>query len=168
MLSRTRALEARRVVRRAYNSRRRPSRESPLVSRNGNNDRGGELGGPRAEAWPGAGAGASASALRWSPRGPIGLVRRPAVRLLLEDGGGSSLAVIGPQAKMAGLLMGNYAESGRKGNWGTAILDAITQRLGNSSGSTVQWATGCADIDCKSGDGIAAVPARRRARSPRL
>ena len=60
---------------------------------------------------------------------------------------------------MAGLLMGNYAESGRKGNWGTAILDAITQRLGNSSGSTVQWATGCADIDCKSGDGIAAAVA---------
>jgi beta-glucosidase len=69
---------------------------------------------------------------------------------------GSVLGIFGPQAKMAGLLMGNYAESGRHGNWGTSIFDAITQRLGNSS--TV-WETGCNDINCDQSDDIAAAVA---------
>jgi hypothetical protein len=65
-----------------------------------------------------------------------------------------SLLVVGPQAKMAGLLMGNYAESAAQGNWGTDILDAVTQRVG--SNASVAWSQGCKDPNCATTDMIAA------------
>lgn len=64
-----------------------------------------------------------------------------------------SLAVIGPQATMAGLLMGNYAESASHGNWGTDILDAITARVGRNT--SVVYAAGCKDIPCSDDSGFA-------------
>jgi len=68
-----------------------------------------------------------------------------------------SLAVIGGQATMAGLLMGNYAESAANGNWGTDVLDAVTARVGNNA--SVAYAAGCPDPNCDNTDGFAAAVA---------
>ena len=46
--------------------------------------------------------------------------------LPLSAHGTGTLAIVGPQAKMAGLLMGNYAESASNGNWGTDIYVFLT------------------------------------------
>jgi len=46
---------------------------------------------------------------------------------------------------MAGLLMGNYAESASKGNWGTPVLDAVKAVVGEDA---VVQANGCSDISC--------------------
>lgn len=67
-----------------------------------------------------------------------------------------SLALIGPQAKMAGLLMGNYAESASKGNWGLSVMEAVSAVVGDSA---VVQVDGCADIDCDSDHGFAAAVA---------
>jgi beta-glucosidase len=66
-----------------------------------------------------------------------------------------SLALIGPQAMMAGLLMGNYAESAAAGNWGDTILHAVMERLDHDVGlRAVAYAAGCQDIDCGNTDGF--------------
>jgi len=65
-----------------------------------------------------------------------------------------SILVVGPQAKMAGLLMGNYAESASNGNWGTSIFDAITARVG--SNTAINYVQGCAEIACATTLGFAA------------
>ena len=65
-----------------------------------------------------------------------------------------TLAIVGPQAKMAGLLMGNYAESAANGNWGTDVFDAVTARV-NGSGVSISYAAGCADINCQGTEGFA-------------
>ena len=76
------------------------------------------------------------------PLSPAAL-RRPA-------GATPALALIGPQAMMAGLLHGNYAESAAEGNWGQTVREAVAARV-----PAVSWATGCDDIDCKSTGGFA-------------
>ncbi|GMH73110.1 hypothetical protein TL16_g06094 [Triparma laevis f. inornata] len=58
----------------------------------------------------------------------------------------SSIAVIGVQATMAGLLVGNYAEQAADNNWGDSVLAAIEARLD----ADVAYAPGCATIDCNS------------------
>ena len=68
-------------------------------------------------------------------------------------GGAPSVALIGPQAKDAGLLMGNYAESASNGNWGTSVFDAVTALVGASA---VVQADGCDSVACGSTAGFAA------------
>lgn len=58
----------------------------------------------------------------------------------------SSIAVIGVQATMAGLLVGNYVEQAADNNWGDSVLTAIEARLD----ADVAYAPGCATIDCNS------------------
>lgn len=59
---------------------------------------------------------------------------------------GVRLALVGPQATMAGLLTGNYAESASSGNWGLSILQALAAQ------ASVIQADGCKDIGCKTSD----------------
>eukprot|EP00040_Diaphanoeca_grandis_P032448 m.196622 g.196622 ORF g.196622 m.196622 type:complete len:903 (+) comp32628_c0_seq1:29-2737(+) len=61
-----------------------------------------------------------------------------------------SIAMVGPQAMMAGILMGNYAESASSGNWGTSIYDAFAQRLGGNL--SINYAQGCVEIACDKTD----------------
>lgn len=72
------------------------------------------------------------------------------------------LAIVGPQAKMAGLLMGNYAESASNGQWGTSIFDAIVALVGNGS---VTYAQGCPDVSCGSTAGFAEAAAAAKTAS---
>ena len=66
------------------------------------------------------------------------------------------LAVIGPQATMAGLLFGNYAGSANKGNWGRTIEQGLADYLSAHGGATVVQSNGCDDIACgKSSDNYA-------------
>jgi beta-glucosidase len=71
---------------------------------------------------------ASAAAAAAEARGAAAAKALP-----LELGRITTIALIGPQATDAGLLMGNYAESASNfPGWGTSILDALTQRVAST------------------------------------
>lgn len=66
----------------------------------------------------------------------------------------SRIAVVGPSATKPGLLMGNYAESGEKGNWGSSVLDEI-RAVAKAAGVEVVYAAGCETIRCNTTSGFA-------------
>ena len=95
-------------------------------------------------------AEASMTLLKNQPAPTAARGRRAAAKkaLPLALGQIKTIALIGPQATDAGLLMGNYAESASNGpGWGTSILAAVTQRVARE-GVRVVHSVGCPTVAC--------------------
>jgi len=67
-----------------------------------------------------------------------------------------TIALVGPQVNLTGILMGNYANSAVRDGWGRTILQQLQQAVQGAKGSVrVVYAQGCLGVECNSTAGFA-------------